>query len=313
MLPRGLTLDDPIAWSRAARPVLRQWLSSWSGSVLLHGAAVYCFVAVAQSGPLAWPVVRGRASVASAPAIDARAGGLLARVSEMAEPIAIEIPTTETLAEPTSAPKLDHQSVAEVEHLQASVDVDAVILNEFSTIVRQHQREATEQTESQRIVSRFERPMVQQTKLNRQLQADNVELQEQPAAKNELADVVEVTPGQAAREGDSKQDSKAATGSAASRGADEDEQPIKLASNPDPEYPEDAKAERLQGRVVLSIRVGVDGRVESLKVSRSSGVKSMDESALKTVKDWRFEPAKSFGRPVVMEIRHAIRFEFQED
>ena len=72
-------------------------------------------------------------------------------------------------------------------------------------------------------------------------------------------------------------------------------------------------ADRLQGRVVLSIRVGVDGRVESLKVSRSSGVRSMDESALKTVKDWRFEPAKRFGRPVVMEIRHAIRFEFQED
>ena len=97
------------------------------------------------------------------------------------------------------------------------------------------------------------------------------------------------------------------------RDADENEQPIKLASNPDPEYPEEAMAARLQGRVVLLIRVGVDGRVESLKLSRSSSVKSMDESALRTVKDWRFEPAKRFGRPIAKEIRHAIRFEFQEE
>ena len=278
MLPQRLIFGDPSAWSRAARPMLRHWLSSWSGSVLLHGAAVYCFVAVAQSGPQAWPVVRGRASVASAPAIDARAGGLLGRVSETTEPVAIELHPTTTTAEPSSAPKLDHSLAAEIAQTQATLDADSVIQNEFSTIVRQLHRNATEQSESQRIMARVERPFVRQSELNRPLQADNVESQKQRITPDKPAETSEVETGQAAREGDSKQDSKAAIGSATSRGADENEQPIKLASNPDPEYPEEAKAARLQGRVVLSIRVGIDGRVESLKLLRSSGVKSMDES-----------------------------------
>ncbi|MCX7419683.1 MAG: energy transducer TonB [Planctomycetia bacterium] len=313
MLPQWLISGDPTAWSRTARPMLRHWLSSWSGSVLLHGAAVYCFVAVAQSGPQAWPVVRGRASVASAPAIDARAGGLLGRVSKTAEPMTIEFPSTTTGAEPPSAPKLDHSLVAEIAQAQVTLDADALIQNEFSTIVRQLHRNTTEQSESQRIRALIERPSIRQTELNRPLQTDNVESQAQPVTSDEPRETSAVETGQAAREGDSKQDSKAATGSATSRGAEANEQPIKLASNPDPEYPEEAKAARLQGRVVLSIRVGIDGRVESLKLLRSSGVTSMDESAMKTVKNWRFEPAKRFGRPIVMEIRHAIRFEFEKE
>ncbi len=274
---------------------------------------MYCFVAVVESGPQAWPVVRGRASVASAPSLDARAGGLLARTSAFTEPITVETTLPPMNSEPQKTPALDHRSIAEVIHAPVTVDPDAAIQHEFSTIVRQLHREATEQAESRQIMARIERPSVRDAELNRPLQPDNVESPQPLVVSNRATDSAQVTPGQAEREGDSEQDSKAATGSAASRGADENEQPIKLASNPDPEYPEEAKAAKLQGRVVLSIRVGADGRVESLKLSRSSGVKSMDDSALKTVKDWRFDPAKRFGRPVVMEIRHAIRFEFQEE
>lgn len=307
-----LTPDEPTVVFQAARPMLRHWFSSWSGSVLFHGAAVCCFVAVAESGPRAWPVVKGRSSVASAPALDARAGGLLARVAESADFVPVEI-SPRLLEEAQTIPPLDQRALAETVQKQATDEAAAEILTEFSTIVRQHQRDVTDQSELQRITAQADRPTIQQTELNRLLEAEAKEPQEPPGSKEEPAEKAEVAAGQATREGDSKQDSKAATGSAASRGADENEQPIKLASNPDPEYPEEAKADRLQGRVVLSIRVGVDGRVESLKVSRSSGVKSMDESAMRTVKDWRFEPAKRFGRPIVMEIRHAIRFEFQED
>ena len=299
-----LTPDDPTAWSRAARPLLRQWMSSWSGSVLLHGGAMYCFVAAAQSGPQAWPVVRGRASVASAPTLDSRAGGMLARVAEVTEPITIETPTPES-PEPLKTPTLDHLVMSELKHQSATNDTKAVLEKEFAKIVRQLTRQATEQAESRQIIARAERPSVREDELNRPLKPDTTESRETSEPSTDA--------GQAAQTGNAEQDSKAATGSTASRGADENEQPIKLASNPDPEYPEEAKAARLQGRVVLLIRVGVDGRVESLKLSRSSGVKSMDESALKTVKDWRFEPAKRFGRPIAMEIRHAIRFEFQEE
>ncbi len=259
---------------------------------------MYCFVAVAETGPQAWPVVRGQASVGSAPSMDSRAGGLLARVSDSVEPITIETLSPPKF-EPKTIPVLDQRSVAEVTHDQASIEADMAIRNEFSTIVRRLNRQASEQAESRQVIAHADRPSIGDVVLNRPFHQDQSESQD----SKELA----------SREGNSEQDSKASAGSAASRGADDSGPPNKLGTNPDPEYPEEARAARLQGRVVLLIRVGVDGRVEWLKLARSSGVKSMDDSALKTVKDWRFEPAKRFGHPVAMEVRHAIRFEFQDE
>lgn len=291
-----------------------------------------CFVAVAETGPQAWPVVRGHASFASAPALDSRAGGLLARVSDSVEPITIETLSPPNL-EPKTIPVFDQRSVAEITHDQASIEADMAIRNEFSKIVRRLNRQATEQAESRQVIARADRPSIRDVVLNRPFHQDQSESQEPSESIEEFPQdsrepLPLITPpqprdipnerttdakGLASREGTSEQDSKASAGSAASRGADDSGPPNKLGTNPDPEYPEEARAARLQGRVVLLIRVGVDGRVEWLKLARSSGVKSMDDSALKTVKDWRFEPAKRFGRPVVMEIRHAIRFEFQDE
>lgn len=293
---------------------------------------MYCFVAVAETGPQAWPVVRGHASVASAPSLDSRVGGLLARGSDSMEPVTIET-LVPLKPEPQTTPVLDQRSVAEITHDQASVEADTAIRNEFSTIVRQLIRQTTEQAESRRVIAHADRPSIRDVVLNRpfhQNKSESLEPSESieefsqnsreplplitpPQPRSESSERTTDSNGLAVREGNAEQGATASAGSAALRGADDTGPPIKLGTNPDPEYPEEARAARLQGRVVLLIRVGVDGRVEWLKLSRSSGVKSMDDSALKTVKDWRFEPAKRFGRPIVMEIRHAIRFEIQDE
>lgn len=62
--------------------------------------------------------------------------------------------------------------------------------------------------------------------------------------------------------------------------------------NPKPEYPFEARRRHWQGTVILRVYVEVDGHAQKVVLQRSSGYEVLDESALETVKDWRFVPAK---------------------
>lgn len=96
-------------------------------------------------------------------------------------------------------------------------------------------------------------------------------------------------------------------------GARVDQAPRKLASNPKPEYPADARAAGLSGRVVLLIHISAQGDVSSASVQKSSGVASLDESALNTVQNrWRFEPARRAGVAVPLEVTIGINFGFEQ-
>lgn len=90
-----------------------------------------------------------------------------------------------------------------------------------------------------------------------------------------------------------------------------DQLPRKLQTNPAPPYPPDAYARRQQGRVLLEVRVNQRGLVDDVSVSKSSGVASLDQAALETVRSWRFEPARRGGRPaatvVIVPVRFVIR------
>ncbi|MBC7821496.1 MAG: energy transducer TonB [Planctomycetaceae bacterium] len=119
--------------------------------------------------------------------------------------------------------------------------------------------------------------------------------------------------GSSDREGNAAEDSVASNGSAASNGAGDSPLPQAAATNPAPPYPEDARAAGLQGKVTLRLRIGADGRVESLKLLASSGTSSFDESALTTVKRWRFEPARRFGRPIAMDVKTSISFRIEAE
>ncbi len=53
-----------------------------------------------------------------------------------------------------------------------------------------------------------------------------------------------------------------------------------------------------QGRVIVRVVVGADGRPSSVAVGTSSGYPSLDEAAVAAVKDWTFAPALADGVPV---------------
>jgi len=81
--------------------------------------------------------------------------------------------------------------------------------------------------------------------------------------------------------------------------------------NPPPPYPRIAKARGYQGRTLLNVLVGRDGRVLDAAVAASSGYGLLDEAALKAVAEWIFEPAKSGGETVEMWVKVPIRFQIR--
>lgn len=81
---------------------------------------------------------------------------------------------------------------------------------------------------------------------------------------------------------------------AAAAGSFEPPRPL---SNPAPKYTDEARRDRIQGTVLLSIRVSPDGRPEAVEpVSRVGG--GLEEQAVKAVRGWVFAPGRVAGSPV---------------
>jgi TonB family protein len=74
----------------------------------------------------------------------------------------------------------------------------------------------------------------------------------------------------------------------------------------EPEYPESAREQRLQGTVVLNINVGKDGNVHSL--SRVAGDSQLALLAAKAVRQWKFAPLVRDGAPVSFESQVTLSF-----
>ncbi len=75
-----------------------------------------------------------------------------------------------------------------------------------------------------------------------------------------------------------------------------------------PAYPEFAREAQIQGKVVLHVLVGKDGRVKNVKVAK--GVTGLNEEAMKAVKQWVFKPALSNNKPVAVWVEVPIDFHF---
>jgi protein TonB len=80
----------------------------------------------------------------------------------------------------------------------------------------------------------------------------------------------------------------------------------KLLNKVTPEYPELAKAARLQAVVILEAWVGLDGRVKSVKVLR--GAPLFDEPALAAVQQWRYKPLLLNGQPSEFVLTVTLQF-----
>jgi TonB family protein len=76
---------------------------------------------------------------------------------------------------------------------------------------------------------------------------------------------------------------------------------------PEPEFSEEARKAKYQGVCTLGLIVGVDGRPTNIRVLSSLGM-GLDEKAIETVKNWKFEPAMRDGHPVRVEIAVEVDF-----
>jgi len=78
-----------------------------------------------------------------------------------------------------------------------------------------------------------------------------------------------------------------------------------------PVYPEFARKSKIQGSVVLDIEILSDGSIGAIEVFKSlmPGPGGFDEAAITAVRQWKFQPAKSGGKPVGCWIKQSIVFE----
>lgn len=82
-------------------------------------------------------------------------------------------------------------------------------------------------------------------------------------------------------------------------------------NNPAPRYPEAARELGEQGKVLVRALINTDGTVAQLALRRSSGHASLDRSALDTVKQWRFVPARRGSSAVAAWVVVPITFSLE--
>ena len=86
--------------------------------------------------------------------------------------------------------------------------------------------------------------------------------------------------------------------------------PMQLVSGSGPTYPPLAKAERIEGAVVVRYGVSADGRVINARVDSAEPEGVFEDAALAAVRSWRYNPALKDGEPVAVEnVVSTVRFE----
>ncbi len=82
-------------------------------------------------------------------------------------------------------------------------------------------------------------------------------------------------------------------------------------TNPPPKYPEMARKRGFEGNVVLEVLVDRHGTVTNLRLLLSSGHPILDKAAMRSVKNWTFEPGMKGKTKVEMWVKIPIRFELK--
>lgn len=76
---------------------------------------------------------------------------------------------------------------------------------------------------------------------------------------------------------------------------------------PNPIYPERAKQNHIQGKVVMRARIGTDGRIHQLRVVSTSD-ESLSIAALAAVERWVYRPYMLKGKPVAVQTQINVIF-----
>jgi TonB family protein len=75
----------------------------------------------------------------------------------------------------------------------------------------------------------------------------------------------------------------------------------------DPEFSEEARKAKYQGNCLLGLIVDANGHPTNIRVLSALGM-GLDEKAIESVKNWKFEPGKKDGRDVAVEIAVEVDF-----
>lgn len=79
-------------------------------------------------------------------------------------------------------------------------------------------------------------------------------------------------------------------------------------NNPKPSYPALSRRLGEQGKVVVRVLIGVDGRAQQAEIRTSSGYVRLDQAALATVRSWRYVPGTRNGIPEAMWFNVPVNF-----
>jgi TonB family protein len=81
----------------------------------------------------------------------------------------------------------------------------------------------------------------------------------------------------------------------------------RLLHKQEPDYTQEAKDAKIQGPVMLSAVVDVDGKAHDIKVEQ--GLDSgLDANAITAIEAWRFEPAQKAGEPIPVTVKIEVNF-----
>ena len=82
--------------------------------------------------------------------------------------------------------------------------------------------------------------------------------------------------------------------------------------NPAPPYPPLSRRMGEEGKVILRVSVNPQGGADQVEIRTSSGSQRLDESALNTVKHWKFIPAKRGDTAVQSWVLVPIAFKLEQ-
>jgi TonB family protein len=125
------------------------------------------------------------------------------------------------------------------------------------------------------------------------------------AIERHSADVIELLQAAALAK------AKGALSLAATETPDQTLPPRIIEQTPAP-YSETALAKGIEGQVVLMVLVRRDGSVGAVTVSKGLEA-SLDESAQRTVREWKFAPAMRNGRTVEVVLEVEVRFQLPDE
>lgn len=84
-------------------------------------------------------------------------------------------------------------------------------------------------------------------------------------------------------------------------------------NNPRPAYPLAARRRGQEGKVVLRAQVTAEGHCAAVELKTSSGHALLDRSALQTVRQWRFVPARRGDLAVASWVEVPVTFRLRDE